>query len=148
MAGNSSRNKGITGEREIINILQPIVDNIYETLAPNLNKPLLERNQNQTNKGGYDIIGLDWLGIEIKRQETLQLDSWWKQTVCACKKNELPVLIFRQSRKDWKVITIVDICVHSQIVETQVQISLADFLNLFTIKTRQQLLIKLNIPKP
>jgi len=95
-------NKGKNGEREVVNLLQPYVDKIYKGLG--LESPDLLRNQMQSAVGGYDIVGLPWLALEVKRQEQLQLNAWWKQVTAACAAHQVPVVIFRQNRQKWQVL--------------------------------------------
>lgn len=143
MAGMQSKNKGKNAEREVINLLQPIVEMQYQKYST-LEIPLLERNLNQSNKGGYDIIGLDFLAIEIKRQETLNLTAWWSQCVKQAKSNQIPILLYRQNNKPWCAVMEVDI---GYGVLSTVQIPLADFLKWFTLKLEYQL-TKLIPPPP
>lgn len=103
MAGRMSRNKGARGEREVIAILQPIVDSVCEeTGQPRFE---LRRNPTQRFKGKeYDVIGLPWIALEVKRQENLSgLGSWWKQTLDATRPGQTPVLVYRKNHSPWKV---------------------------------------------
>lgn len=93
--------KGKQGEREVVKLLQPVVDEVYEEFG--LTPIRLERNLVQTRNGGYDVIGLDWLALEIKRQETLHVDKWWKQTLSQCGEGQEPVLMYRRNRKPWRI---------------------------------------------
>lgn len=101
MAKINSRSKGQRGEREVVKILQAAADEVYGYF--NEEPPFFERNQMQSNNGGYDIIGLDWLAPEVKHCETLQLEKWWKQTLRQCGKNQTPVLFYRKSHVKWRV---------------------------------------------
>lgn len=101
MAGKSSQDKGKRAEREIVKILQPVVTKVY--LAAGKEPISLERNLMQSHKGGYDIEGLDWMAPEVKHHETLQVNSWWQQTVRQAGVDRTPVLFYRQSRKSWSV---------------------------------------------
>jgi len=101
MAKNFSQRKGSNGEREVIKLLQPVVNRAYAKAG--LEPPALERNLTQSRGGGYDIVGLEWLALEIKRQENLNISNWWVQCRVQCKKNQVPVLMFRQNRTKWKV---------------------------------------------
>ena len=62
-----------------------------------------ERNYNQS-QGGADIIIDDFI-FEIKRRESLDLDSWWMQLVAAKSQHKnrdlIPVVAYRQNRKRW-----------------------------------------------
>lgn len=96
-------NKGKSGEREAIKLIQPLVDEIYNEHG--LEPPRLQRNTLQSDNGGYDIVGLPWLALEVKRQETLAIPQWWRQTIKQSKPWQLPVLMFRQNNKKWRFIT-------------------------------------------
>jgi len=94
-----NRQKGHDGEREIVKLLQPIVEMI-------LGEKRLQRNLQQTRQGGHDICGLEHLAIEVKRCETLEIEKWWKQTLrqaAMLGKDAIPVLFFRQNRGKWRV---------------------------------------------
>lgn len=95
-------NKGKTGEREVVKLIQPWVDEVYGHLM--MDAPQLHRNQNQSALGGYDIDGLPWIALEVKRQETLNLNAWWKQVNKAARADQEPIVIFRQNRKKWRIL--------------------------------------------
>lgn len=111
MGGSMSRNKGQRGEREVIKLLQPLVDKVYGEMHKN--PPELERNLMQTAKGGFDIAGLNWMALEVKYQEAEHIEQWWTQ----CKeqamgKNRLtgeiqmvrePILFYRKNKVAWAV---------------------------------------------
>ena len=96
------RTKGQTGEREVIKLLQPIIDRVYDDARQYA--PQLQRNTLQSDKGGFDIVGIESqpLRFEVKRCETLNLSAWWQQTLKQAGNRE-PVLIYQQSRKPWRV---------------------------------------------
>lgn len=76
-----ARNKGKRGERMVIDWLQPIVDEVCDSLG--LKHVLLQRNTVQSDRGGSDIVGLNWLAAEVKNCESqgpANLDKWWEQT--------------------------------------------------------------------
>ncbi len=91
------RSKGQSGEREAIDMLQPIVDSVFGKGAYNL-----ERNLEQVRHGGADIANCPVFCVEIKRQEQLSKKAWWKQIMAACGKHEIPVVLYRQNRKSWQ----------------------------------------------
>lgn len=104
------RTKGATGEREVADMLNLIVATVledfgYSQVEKDNHIHYAQRNQLQTAVGGLDLVNTYGFGIEIKRQEALSIEAWWKQCTTACKNGEMPVLIYRQSRKPWKVIT-------------------------------------------
>ena len=97
MSKINSRTKGASAEREVIKLLEDVVREN--------GGGMLKRNLEQWRSGGHDVIGLDWLAIEIKRCETLLIETWWSQTLeQAARTGGEPVLIYRQSRKPWSVI--------------------------------------------
>lgn len=101
------RQKGQNGEREIQRILENVIRKVMLNCGECLpDKAIVQRNQNQTAVGGSDLVGTFGLAIEIKRQEQLNINTWWKQ--CeeqAENQNEHPVLLFRQNGKKWRCIT-------------------------------------------
>lgn len=101
MAGLMSRNKGKRGEREVVKLLQPVVNEVYQSLG--LEPPALERNLMQSHKGGCDLAGLDWLALEVKYQEQEQMTSWWDQCKRQAKPDREPVLFYRKNNAKWKV---------------------------------------------
>ena len=64
----NSRNKGSAAEREVGKI-------IYDLLGIKV-----ERNLDQWRSGGYDLVGLDKVALEVKRAKKPLLNAWWKQT--------------------------------------------------------------------
>lgn len=109
--GINIRQKGATGEREVVKMLNGIIRDVMVTLNFDEDKIIaatdsVQRNQNQTAVGGNDLTNTFGLSIEVKRQEQLALGTWWAQTCAAANRNnELPVLLYRQNRKPWKVRT-------------------------------------------
>lgn len=92
MKGAGKRNKGHAGEREFCKEL---------TALMSLRIPL-ERNVDQVRFGGADIISLRPFAIEVKRQESLNIDAWRKQAKSQVSKdNPVPVLAYRQNNKKW-----------------------------------------------
>ena len=94
------RSKGQRGEREAAELVMswaaPVLDH--------LGLPALDvtRNLQQSRSGGYDLIGIDWLALEVKRHETLQVSQWWKQALRQAKEDQIPMLLYRQNRTPWK----------------------------------------------
>lgn len=106
------RQKGANGEREIYNVLNPIVQNVlrelnYPSDVVNSAANAIQRNQNQSAVGGNDLTNTFGMSIEVKRQEQLSINSWWKQCLEASERNkELPVLLYRQNNKKWQCVTL------------------------------------------
>lgn len=130
----NSRTKGQTGEREVIKLLQPIINRVYDDARQYA--PQLQRNTLQAHKGGFDILGIDNLAIEVKRAEKLNLSDWWQQTTRQAKDKE-PVLIYRQNRQKWRVRMLKDVDRVSMIID----ISVEDFLTWLECFLRHQLAI-------
>lgn len=111
MSGTMSRNKGQRAEREVVKLLQPVVIATWNKLGRAGPAPSLERNLMQAHKGGHDLLGLDWIAIEVKYQEQFTIASWWQQTKeQAIKAREQmlvevePVLFYRKNHVEWRVI--------------------------------------------
>lgn len=98
----NSRAKGQRGEREVIDMLQPIVDMVTYELG--METLLLQRNTIQSHKGGYDIIGLPWFAPEVKWCEVLDVKGWWKQCRSQAKSGQVPVLFYKSNGKGWNVV--------------------------------------------
>jgi len=95
----NSRSKGQRGEREIVKVLQSALDDVFGAGAY-----FVERNQNQSNAGGCDIVGVPLIAPEVKFCERFAIPQWWLQ----CKYqadaiNLSPVLFYRKSRVAWRV---------------------------------------------
>lgn len=99
--GAMQKRKGAVGEREAIKVLTawltPVADMTFS------------RNHSQVASGGYDVLGLDWLAIEVKRHETENLGAWWRQTVAnaSVETGQLPFLMYRRNRQPWRVKTLI-----------------------------------------
>lgn len=136
MSGTRSRNKGKRGEREVIGLMQLTIFEVYQ--AHGLECPRLQRNTLQSDQGGFDIVGIDWLAVEVKYQEKPQLGKWWAQTLRQAQGKE-PVLFFRSNRQDWRVM------MHALLggpgcgVTVPVVTTLEDFLRWLRIRLSQEL---------
>lgn len=109
LTGAGRRNKGKRGEREIINLLQPVVNEVF--VAHGLEPPLLQRNLLQSDKGGCDVHGLEFLAAEVKFQETFAIPAWWQQTLRQAGTTRVPVLFYRRARmRDWQVMMRATLC--------------------------------------
>lgn len=105
--GINVRTKGQTGEREIATALNKEVAKVrLESELPKLDKrdELFQRNQNQSAVGGDDLTNPLGLSIEVKRQENLSLNAWWKQTTKSADRQpgNFPILIYRKNRQKWR----------------------------------------------
>jgi len=101
------RQKGQEGEREVAKMLNAIVATVrkeHELPAYATMDEIFQRNQNQSAVGGADLSNPLGLEIEIKRQEQLSINTWWKQCVASAERTGgIPILMFRQNRKVWRI---------------------------------------------
>lgn len=92
----NSRNKGASGERELIREIE------LETGIR------LERNLAQSFGGGHDLIGLDYWAIECKRYASIgnaDKARFWDQAVRQAKRvGKVPAVCFRADRDVWRVL--------------------------------------------
>lgn len=87
----NSREKGKRGERELAKLLK---EHGYEA----------RRNQQYCGANGdADVIGLPGVHIECKRVEKLNLDAAMEQARRDAREGEMPVVMHRKDRGDWKV---------------------------------------------
>lgn len=87
----NSRRKGAQGERELVNLLM-------DELGIKL-----QRNLSQTRDGGYDLIGIPQLAIEVKRAAKPLMAAWWRQTTDnASSAGKIPVLAYRLDFQAWR----------------------------------------------
>lgn len=101
MGGLHSRNKGKRGERDVIGLLQPVINEVYE--AHGLEAPVLKRNTMQSDGGGFDLHGLEWLAIEVKHCAKPAVAAWWQQTLSQCGQHQTAVLFYKIDRRGWTV---------------------------------------------
>ena len=86
----NSRAKGAKGERELANKLKEYGYNC-------------RRGQQFSGLEGEDVVGLDYIHIECKRVEKLNIDEALKQSKRDSKKNQIPAVFHRKNNKKWKV---------------------------------------------
>lgn len=92
MSKINSKNKGASGERELANLLK---DYGFEDAR---------RGQQYCGANGdADVVGLEGVHIECKRVEKLNLDKAYEQAMNDAKEEEMPVVIHRKNRQEWKV---------------------------------------------
>lgn len=73
----NARQKGKSGEYEVMHMLQEVCDDIFAEFR--VVAPRLRRNAMAYADGGEDIVGLPWYAFEVKRVETLAVGKWWVQ---------------------------------------------------------------------
>lgn len=105
------RTKGQEGEREVARAMNSIVESVLTNKGFALPlKPVIQRNQNQSAVGGHDLSNPFCLGIEVKRQEALSVNTWWSQCIKSCVATaDIPVLVYRKNKAKWSVILLVDL---------------------------------------
>lgn len=138
------RTKGQTGEREVadaLNLRLYVLFKKYGWKIPAV--PPIQRNQNQSAVGGSDLTNKMNLAIEVKRQEQLSVNTWWKQCVASAERSgQVPILIYRQNRQAWRVVMNVNLLVPRAFanvnslftyVPSRAEITWDDFLHWFDI---------------
>lgn len=102
MARINSRNKGATAERDVANLIQPVVDKVYQ--AKGWEPPRVERNLEQVRRGGGDLVNILKHLIEVKNQSTLNIKSWWGQAKRQADGTDMePVLVYKIPRRGFRV---------------------------------------------
>ena len=87
----NSRTKGKRGELEAAHILKK---HGYDA----------RRGQQFAGiNGDADVVGLPYIHLEIKRVEKLNIDDALQQSVRDAKDAEIPVVMHRKNRTEWKV---------------------------------------------
>ena len=86
----NSKAKGAKGERELANILKDYGYNC-------------RRGQQYNGLEGEDVVGLDYIHIECKRVQALNLDEAMEQSKRDSKGNQLAAVFHRKNNKKWKV---------------------------------------------
>ena len=86
--GKSEREKGRKGELEVANILKD-----YGFKA---RRGLVFMHE-------ADLVTELPIHFEVKRQETLRINDWWKQSESATGEDEIPTVVFRRNREPWKI---------------------------------------------
>jgi hypothetical protein len=137
MGGLMSRAKGKAGEREVIAILQPVVNQVFELFDEE--PPRLQRNSLQSDGGGSDIHGLDWMALEVKFHKDESVNTWWAQTVRQAGKKKVPILFYRTNNRPWRVVMFGLLGTPSAGLTCRVTVSVEDFLAWFRIKLTQEL---------
>jgi hypothetical protein len=98
---NPGKQKGDRGERELLQAMQELLNAVHASRG--YQAPQLQRTgYQQSGDGGYDIAGLPWLALEVKRCEDLRLAEWWKQAKQQARPGQVAVLGYRQNRKPWR----------------------------------------------
>lgn len=92
----NSREKGKRGELEVAHLLQKYG---YDA----------RRGQQYAGSNGDpDVVGLPGIHIEVKRVEKLNIDDALQQSIRDAKDAEIPVVMHRKNRTEWKVTMLFD----------------------------------------
>ncbi len=86
----NSKAKGAKGERELASKLR---DYGYDC----------RRGQQYNGLEGEDVVGLDYIHVEVKRVQALNLDEAMEQSKKDSKENQIPAVFHRKNNKKWKV---------------------------------------------
>lgn len=100
-----AQRKGKQGEREFNSIINTLLGKI-SVRRKECGLPRLNINSvSAVHDNDADIQSIPGLAIEVKRQETLAINTWWNQTVRqADNLGAIPVLAYRQNRSKWKIL--------------------------------------------
>ena len=64
---------------------------------------IAEEDNNIIGLEGEDVIGLDYIHIEVKRVQALNIDEAMEQAKRDSKGEQLPAVFHRKNNKKWKV---------------------------------------------
>jgi hypothetical protein len=91
----NSRAKGARAERELKNMLKESFPEYVDDFR---------RNQDQSERGGHDILGLPGFAIECKSVAEFSLPRFWTQTVDQAGRVQLLPALFRKvPLRGWEV---------------------------------------------
>lgn len=133
--------KGKQGEREVAALLNPIIHEVRREFGQSEEVIMnphnqVTRNYSQSAHGGNDLVNTFGLSIEVKRQEALNVNTWWKQTVRAAKvAGHDPVLMYRKNNDRWHVMMMVDLPMTIG-KKVRAEILVSDFLEWFKWRVR------------
>ena len=132
--------KGKRAEREMVKILQPVVAKAWATVGGMpATCPVLSRNLVQSRQGGYDLVGLDWLALEVKHHETLKVRDWWIQALRQARTDQTPVLVYKQNNVKWRAMVWGYVPAGAKRIRCPVDIDLESFLLWFEHRVLDEL---------
>lgn len=91
----NSKAKGAKGERELANKLKEYG---YDC----------RRGRQYNGLEGEDVVGLDYIHIECKRVQALNIDEAMEQALRDSKGENIPAVFHRKNNKKWKVTMYLD----------------------------------------
>lgn len=132
--------KGKRAEREMVKILQPVVARAWATVGGMPDTcPVLSRNLVQSRQGGYDLVGLDWLALEVKHHETLKVRDWWSQALRQARTDQTPVLVYKKNNVKWRAVVWGYVPAGAKRIRCPVDIDLESFLLWFEHRVMDEL---------
>lgn len=135
--GKFSRDKGQRAERAAIALLQPVVNKVFQEMGRE--PPELARNLMQSRNGGFDVVGLEWMALEIKHHENLNIAQWWAQTKNQAGQGRIPVLMYKQNNVKFRIVMFGYLPAGERRVRCPVDIALDAFLAYFETMVKAQL---------
>ena len=87
----NSIQKGKDGERELAKVLTALLG------------VKCRRGQQHTGLEGEDVVGIDGIHIECKRDERLNLKKAYEQAQRDAKDDDIPVVCHRKNREPWMI---------------------------------------------
>ena len=139
-SANFSGLKGKRAEREMVKILQPVVAKAWATVGGMPDScPVLSRNLVQSRQGGYDLVGLDWLALEVKHHETLKVRDWWSQALRQARTDQTPVLVYKKNNVKWRAVVWGYVPAGAKRIRCPVDIDLESFLLWFEHRVMDEL---------
>lgn len=91
MAKINSKRKGKNGELEVAHFFK------------NYGFDARRSQQFAGMNGDADVVGVPYLHLEVKRTENLHLDKAMEQSERDAREGEIPVVIHRKDRQDWRI---------------------------------------------
>lgn len=88
------RTKGKAGEREVAALVRDLTG--WDV-----------RRRVRQHDGDSDLVGVPGWAVEVKRHAKATpatIASWWRQTVAQAGDGELPVLLYRVDRGEWRAV--------------------------------------------
>lgn len=125
MNGEGRRQKGHNGEREVVRWLTELAGPVCVTVGSEV--PVFERNITQSRDGGYDVKGLEWLAVEVKRVETEFQRKWWLQLMKSKEEAQVPLLLFRRNRRPWRAMVQIPTSIGGRLIQFDAVLEQAQF---------------------
>lgn len=144
--GRASSRKGAQGERDVLNAFRDIMRNVEADLVSEgvtfvARSDFATRKRLERGTSSRDIGNIPIISIEVKRNETLNVNAAWEQATRQADGGLLPVLVYKFNREPWRVRTWGALTSYDRtgkVVSYVVsEVSLVDFLSYFAKLYRQ-----------